>query len=257
MKVTAIKTRAFLPPKDDLFTLIKEGFSGLEIQEESIIVVTSKIVSIWQGRCVKISKKVDKDELIKKEADYFIDRASVPRELVILTLKNNLIIPSSGIDASNANGYYVLWPDKPFLAARHIHQFMQKEYGLKKFGVIISDSRSGMLRLGVTGIGLAYWGFLPLKDYRGKKDIFGRELKLSQTNVVDSLACAAVFEMGEGNEQTPIAVIDGAKGIVFTDNDVSDDPLSIDRSEDIYAPLLNSPHWQKGGKSDTNLQITP
>ena len=250
MIVKAIKTRPLIPPKDDLLSVIRESIFGLK--EEAIVVVTSKVVSIWQGKCIKIDGKIEKDELIKKEADLYIkDDKALLKYGIMLTIKDNILIPTSGIDESNANGYYILWPEKPFAAAKEIYNFIKKEYKLKKFGVIISDSHTTPLRTGIMGIGLAYYGFNPLIDYRGKKDIFGRKLKMSQTNIIDSLAAAAVYEMGEGAEQTPIAVIEDAGEIEFgepfgTAQDECSLKISID--EDIYSPLLKSVKWQKGGK---------
>jgi F420-0:gamma-glutamyl ligase len=255
MKVFAVKTRAMLPPKDDLLSLIKESFldNKIKLKEESIIVITSKIVAIGQGRCVKINRNLnkedqrkEKDKLIKLEADFYIDRKHVPKQLVTLTIKNNILIPTSGIDESNANGYYVLWPKNPFKEAKKIHEFIKKEFGIKKFGIIISDSHTTPLRAGISGISIAYYGFYPLRDYRGKKDIFGRELTMSQTNVVDSLADIAVFAMGEGNEQTPIAIVEDAKGIKFGFDSMKNDPLIIDKKEDIYWPVINGAKWSKG-----------
>ncbi|MBU4298798.1 coenzyme F420-0:L-glutamate ligase, partial [Patescibacteria group bacterium] len=185
MLVKPIKTRVFLPPKDDLFSIIRESISGLK--EKSIIVFTSKIISIWQGRCIKINLVKDKDELIKKEAEFYIERKNVPKGYVVLTIKNNTLIPTAGIDESNGNGYYILWPKNSFSAAQKIYQFIKKIYCLKNFGVIISDSHCIPLRVGTLGISLAYYGFEPLKDYRGKKDIFGRKFKISQLNLADSL----------------------------------------------------------------------
>lgn len=244
MIVRAIKTRPLLPPKDDLLSVIKE--SVLDIKEKSIIIVTSKVVSIWQGRCIKIDGQ-NKDELIKKEADLYIDKIKAGPEYVILTIKNNILIPTSGIDESNANGYYILWPEKPFEVAKEIYDFIKKEFKLKEFGIIISDSHTTPLRTGIMGIGIAYYGFYPLRDYRGKSDIFGRKLKMSQTNIIDSLASAAVFEMGEGDEQTPIAIIEDVGDIKFRENDFTKkDPLKISIDQDIYSPLLKSAKWQKG-----------
>lgn len=248
MKVNAIKTRVFLPPKDDLFSLIKDSFSNLKLKEKSIIVVTSKIVAIWQGRCVKIDSIKSKDNLIKEEADFYIDRDKVPHGFVILTLKNNILIPTSGIDESNANGYYILWPKEPFLAAKQIYSFIKKRYNLHKFGIIISDSHCTPLKNGVMGIAIGYYGFYPLRDYRGKKDIFKRRMKLSQTNIADSVAVAAVLIMGEGNEQTPIAIVEDVDSIKFSQsNQLNFDSLTIDKDNDIYAPLIKGVKWQKGG----------
>jgi dihydrofolate synthase / folylpolyglutamate synthase len=246
MNVKGIKTRAIIPPKDDLLLTIKE--SVLNLKEKSIIVITSKVVSIWEGRCVKISEIDDKDELIKQEADFYVDRDKTQKISVMLTIKNNILIPTAGIDESNANGYYILWPENPFLSAQKIYEFIKKEYKLREFGIIISDSHTTPLRTGIMGIGISYYGFYPLRDYRGKKDIFGRELKMSQTNIVDSLAASAVYEMGEGDEQTPIAVIEDVGDIKFMENNIGEEILRININEDIYSPVLKSVKWKKGNK---------
>ncbi len=254
MLIKPIKTRPFLPPRDDLFALIKEALpprrdAAVGLKEASILVITSKIVSIAQGRCVKIEEVPDKDELIKKEADFYLPREKVPKGWVMLTMKHNILIPTAGIDESNANGYYVLWPKKPFAIARNIYNFIQKEFGLKKFGVIISDSHTVPLRWGTMGIALSYWGFWPLKDYRGTKDIFGRTLKITQSNIADALATAAVMIIGEGSEQTPIAIIEDINFVEFGNFDfLKKNPLAIDRKVDIYGPLLNAMEWKKGKK---------
>ncbi len=247
MQVKAIKTRKFLPPKDDLFSFLKESFSGIKFKEGAVIVVTSKIVAISEGRCVKITNTSNKPALIKQEADFYIDKNKVSGKISTLTIKDNILISSSGIDESNGNGYYVLWPQKPFFWAKKIHAFLKKEYGLGQVGVIISDSHRVPLREGILGMGLAYHGLYPLRDYRGTKDIFGREMKFSQTNIIDSLAAAAVFEMGEGAECSPLAIIENIPDIKFTSRDFSNkDLLKLEISQDRYNLFLKSPIWKRG-----------
>lgn len=248
MIITPIKTRAFIPPKDDLFSLIKEGFSGKKIKENSIFVVTSKVVAIWQGRCIKIGS-IDKEALIKKEADLYLDRKENPnRYNVTLTIKNNILILTAGIDESNSNGYYTLWPSDPFESANKIYEFIKSMYGLKNLGVIITDSHTTPLRWGVTGIALSHYGFNPLKDYRGLNDIFGREMKISQSNIADSIASASVLVMGEGNEQTPLAIVEDVNFVEFVDQDLQKtNPLEIDKETDLYSSLINSVNWKRGG----------
>lgn len=243
MIVKAIKTRPLIPPKDDLLSVIKQSFLNYELKEKSIIVITSKVVSIWKGNCIKIGD-IDKDKLVKQEADFYLE-STHPKYNVMLTIKNNILIPTSGIDESNANGYYILWPKKPFEYAKEIYDFIKKEFKLKNFGIIISDSHTTPLRTGIMGIGIAYYGFYPLRDYRNKKDIFKRKLKMSQTNIVDSLSASAVYEMGEGAEQTPIAVIEDVGDIKFTSKKPIKDFLKIKLDDDIYAPVLKSVKWQK------------
>lgn len=239
MLVKTVKTKTFIPPQDDLFSVIRE--SVLNLKEKSIIVITSKVVSIWEGRCIKKSELINKDKLVKQEADLYIEREKDTD--VLLTIKDNILIPTSGIDESNANEYYILWPEKPFLSAKKIYEFIKENFNLKNFGIIISDSHTTPLRTGIIGIGISFYGFNPLRDYRGKKDIFGRELKMSQTNIIDSLAAAAVYKMGEGAEQTPIAIIEDIDDIEFLEKDFL---ISIDPDIDIYAPLIKSEKWKKG-----------
>ena len=109
MIIKTIKTKVLKTPQDDLLETISKSIKSL--QEKSIVVITSKVVSIWQGRCVPIGN-IKKDDLVIKEADFYLPKEFVPGAWCMHTLKNNIFIPSAGIDESNANGYYILWPKK-------------------------------------------------------------------------------------------------------------------------------------------------
>ncbi len=193
----------------------------------------------------------EKDDLIKKEADKYLPRDFVPNRWVMHTIKENLFIPSAGIDESNANNYYVLWPHDPKKTAKKLWQWIRKTYRVKNVGVVITDSHTIPLRGGTLGISLAYYGFSPLKDYRGEKDIFGREFAIQVADIADGLAAAAVLVIGEGKETTPIAVISDVPFVQFTDKPyVPRKPFSsfeIEEREDLYYPLLSSVPWKKGG----------
>ena len=247
MIVKAIKTRKFLPPKDNLWELLS---TIQNLEEKSIVAVTSKVVSIGEGRCVSI-KGTDKDELIIDESDNYIPRDLVPEGWVMHTIKNNLFIPSAGIDESNGFNYYILWPKDPQVSAKKIWEFLKNRFNLDKLGVIITDSHCIPMRRGLVGISLAHFGFNPLRDYRGEKDIFGREMQISLTDIPDCLASAAVLEMGEGDEQTPIAIISDINFVKFSSKIIeSKKPQSsfiIDEKEDLFYPFINAIKWKKGG----------
>ena len=108
MQFIKVKTRALIPPKDDLYAAMDAAMPKL--REGDIDLITSKVVSIHQGRCVSVSDIPDKDKLILKEAEAFIPRNRVPHGWAVLTIKRHTLIPSSGIDESYANGHYILWP---------------------------------------------------------------------------------------------------------------------------------------------------
>ncbi len=105
--------------------------------------------------------------------------------------------------------------------------------------VIITDSHTAPLRFGVTGISTGFYGLEPAYDYRGTKDIFGRKLKFTKTNIVDALAAMAVLLMGEGHEKIPMIILRDAKFIKFT-NRKTYGKLVMAPEKDIYSPLYKA-----------------
>lgn len=249
MIITPIKTRVLLPPRDDLLSAIKKALPRLK--EKTVLVITSKVVSVWQGRCVPLAQFPDKDDLIKKEADFYLPREAAPHGWVMHTIKHNIFIPSAGIDESNADKHYILWPKNPRKTAKALWQWARKTYRVRDVGIIISDSHSIPLRRGMMGFALSYYGFRPLKEYRGTRDLFGREMKMTQANFPDSLASAAVLTMGEGKESMPIALISDIPDLVFTGRPwhprQAHSSFEIKTKEDLYYPLLSAVPWEKGG----------
>lgn len=253
MIIKPIKTKKLIPPHDDLFSAIRSVIK--KIPERSILAVTSKVVSINEGRCVLKEKVPDKDKLIMAEAEYYLPR-DPKAPWVMHTLLHNLLIPTAGIDESNANGFYILWPQDPKQSAREIYNWMRATYKTKECGVVITDSRSGLLRRGVIGISLSSWGFAPLNDYRGQHDLFGREFEVSQANVPDGLASAAVVAMGEGAEQTPLALITDIPFVRFQltpyQSKKEFSSFEVALKEDLYAPFFSRVKWRKGGGGKKN-----
>ena len=246
MKVTAIKTKK-VEVGDKLFDILDHSLPKL--QEKDVVVITSKIIAITQGRVVKNDGKIDKLELIKKEADYYLPEKYTTFG-VHLTIKNNIIIASAGIDESNGHGYYVLWPENLRETTNEIWQYLKKKNKVKQLGVLVTDSKLSPMRYGVSGICMSWCGFEPLRSYVGKPDIYGKPLRVEVTNVVDCLAAAAVLEMGEAYEQTPLAIINEISQMKFVNRTPTDEELKMMRIElgqDVFTALLTSVKWIKGG----------
>src|SRR5205814_1858990 len=113
---------------------------------------------------------------------------------------HHTLIASAGIDESNGNGYYILWPEQIQQVAKEIWEHVRKTKNIQNLGVIITDSHSLPLRWGVLGVAIGFFGFMPLTDLRGKMDIFGRSLIMTRQNIPDAIAGAGVYFMGEGDE---------------------------------------------------------
>jgi F420-0:gamma-glutamyl ligase len=251
MKVTAYKTR-LVRSHDDLKKILVESIPSLP--ERSIVVIASKIFSTAENRFVPKTVKDEKDksekhELARKEAEFYLDPHSSKYNL-LLTIKRNWMFVNAGIDESNADNQYLLWPVDPQKSVNEVWSFLREHFGVQELGVTMSDSSSMPLNWGVTGHAIAYCGFNPLRSYIGKPDLFGRPMLMEQVNVMQSVTAAATLEMGEGNEQTPIAVVEDIKDIQFQDHQPTEQELAalhIELEDDAFAPLLTTVKWQKGG----------
>jgi coenzyme F420-0:L-glutamate ligase/coenzyme F420-1:gamma-L-glutamate ligase len=80
----------------------------------------------------------------------------------------------------------------------------------KDVAVIVSDTQGRPFRLGAVGVAVGVAGMRPLLDLRGRRDLYGKELKATITSPADAIAAAAVALMGEADEGTPVVIVRGA-----------------------------------------------
>ena len=205
---------------DDLvaLTIERSKSSGNPIQNGDIVVYSAKVVGTSQGRLVdlskvkpskkalKISKKYHLDpafaEVVLKESDEILGGV----EYALSTMKKGVLIANGGVDQSNAPlGFVALWPEDPQRSAEEFRKRF-KDAGLD-VGILIIDSRTLPLRMGNSSVALGVAGFRPVEDLRGKKDLFGRPMKIKRLAVADNLASAAHLVMGETSESIPVAIV--------------------------------------------------
>jgi len=243
MIILPIKISPLVPPKDSLIDKLERVLPAL--QEEDILVITSKVVSISEGSVLPI-EGTDKEDLIRSEADWYLDSPTFSHWRKKFTIKSGAFVGSAGVDESNGNGYYVLYPRAPFKTAQQLRAYFRRRDNLKKLGIIITDSTSMPLRRGALGFALAWYGIDPLRDYRGRPDIFDRPMRIELANLVDALAAACVFVMGEGAEQTPVAIVRNAPGVKFKERSKQLDQLILSPDNDLFAPLFFKPFkWRR------------
>ena len=246
MEILPIKLRALMPPKDDLLAALR--VSKLKLKDGDVLAISSKVVSIDEGRCVSASSTT-KEVLIKKEAQLYTSPRHTERWGYLFTITHGILGGSAGIDLSNGNEHFILWPKDPAASAERLRKSLMKAYKVKKLGVVITDSTSRPLRRGAMGMALSWAGFEPLYDYRGEKDIFGRAIKVEQANLVDGLAAAAVLMMGEGSEQTPIALMRDVPEKVWKGRKTKMgwSKFIVPLKDDLFAPFFNTAKWKRGG----------
>jgi len=223
LRLTAVKTRV-VKAGDDLVELILESLKaqGLQLEDNDVLALTSKVVSCSEGRLVKLSevkpskeaKRLAKKYSLKPEFAELIlqeaDRVYGGVERAVLTLKNRVMAANAGIDNKNAPpDYAVLWPKDPKASARKVRNRIKRRTG-KDVAVMIIDSGLVPLRIGTTALALAVAGFKPIRDNRGCKDLFGKPIVITRQAVADDLASAAHLLMGEATEKTPLVLIKDA-----------------------------------------------
>lgn len=234
MQFLPITTRTMMPPKDDLFAVLDRALT--DIHERDIIMITCKILSIHQGRCIKKNEYVSRSELGKQEADWYInygdeiDRGHIP------TIKNYTFLGSAGVDASNGNGYFILPPKEIGELCRKIWTYARKRFNLREIGIMAVDSHTLPFRYGVTGVALGLFGFEPLRQYAKAYDIFGKKFK-EVVNVADALAALTTLYFGEGKEKTPILIARDIPEIIFSKKETFSS-LCVPKEKDIFHPIF-------------------
>jgi len=207
---------------DDIAYLILESIKSinLEILDNDVIVVAQKIVSKAEGRVVNLNSIEPSEEAERIAKEHGKDARLVElmlREGKIIAADNGIIITqtrhgfvcaNAGIDASNVQGDNVtLLPLDADASARGIRD---RIYTLtnKRVGVIITDTFGRPFREGQVNVAVGLAGINPIIDYRGKKDMYGKELRITQIAIADEIASAAELVMGK-SKGVPVALVRG------------------------------------------------
>lgn len=248
MRLTAVKTDLITSGSHELLSLIDSSLPET-IHDNSIICVAAKVVSLCENRSIP-QLSTDKDDLIRAEAECYTDRSESEYN-ISFTIIQGVLIPTAGIDESNANDEFILWPKDPQATANRVREHLVERHGVLNIGVIITDSTSRPMQRGTTGICLAHSGFRALKNYIGIEDLFGRVMKVQCSNVAQGLAASAVMLMGEGREQTPIVLASDVKNFEFTGQNPSQEELAeikVTLEDDLFRPLMRNAPWIRSEK---------
>lgn len=249
MTVTAIYT-PLIDSKSDFMAQLMSCLP-LPLPDRSVLVIASKIVSVAEGRLVgRDGNREQLHRLVREEAEWYLE-PHASRYDIMLTIKRNWMFVNAGIDQSNAAGKLALWPVDPQGSVNQLWRRLRfHTEGKQRLGVILADSGGIPLNWGVVGRGIAHCGFKALRDYVGTCDLYGRPMVMEKSNLFQAIAAAAVLEMGEGSERTPLALVKEVGQIEFQEREPSVSELKelrIELEDDAYAPVLGSAPWKRGG----------
>lgn len=200
----------------------------IALEDNDILVIAQKIVSKAEGRAVNLARvtpspraiqlaeKTEKDarlvELILQESN---DILRTRLGTIIVEHKLGFVCANAGIDHSNVAGagdtqeeWVLLLPADPDHSAQTLRDHIQSRTG-KRVGILIIDSHGRAWRNGTVGMAIGMAGVPGLQDLRGKPDLFGFTLRITQVGVADELAAAASLMMGQAAEGMPVVHVRG------------------------------------------------
>lgn len=212
------------------------------IRQGDILVLAESAVAMAEGRQVWLAEVTPGKEAGELASHFGMDPRLVEVVLdesdqvvggipgFLLCLKKGTLLPNAGVDQSNAPpGCIIPLPRDPDGSAERLREQVRKAWGVE-VAVIIADSRTHAMRLGCAGVAIGCAGMASVVDERGRKDLFGRELYVTQRAVADCIASAAELVMGEADESTPAALIRGLDLPMTPEKGVA----SIDASECLF-----------------------
>ena len=178
---------------------------GETLADTDVLCVAQKIVSKAEGRtrrladvqpgaeAARLATELEKDprlvELILTESTRVV-RAD--RGVLITETSHGWICANAGIDSSNVEGEGVvtLLPLDADDSARRLRAEIAEAGGIRP-AVLISDSFGRPWRVGQTEVAIGCAGLAPVDDWRGRRDLTGRELAATVIAIADELAAAA------------------------------------------------------------------
>lgn len=200
----------------------------IALADDDILVFAQKIVSKAEGRAVnlvtvapsqiaiELAQKTDKDprlvELILHESTEVL---RIRPGTIVVEHRLGFVCANAGIDHSNVAGtgdrteeWVLLLPADPDGSAERMRREIGSRTG-KHVGLLIIDSHGRAWRNGTVGVAIGVAGLPALQDLRGRSDLFGFTLRITQVGVADELAAAASLIMGQAAEGIPIVHVRG------------------------------------------------
>jgi coenzyme F420-0:L-glutamate ligase/coenzyme F420-1:gamma-L-glutamate ligase len=230
LTLTPLRNIPLIRRDDNLADIVLNALhqDGISLQDNDILVFAQKIISKAEGRAVnlasvtpspaalELSQKTEKDarvvELILQESNEVL-RSRVGA--IIVEHKLGFVCANAGIDHSNVAGtgdakeeWVLLLPAEPDVSAGKLRETIKSKTG-RRVGILIIDSHGRAWRHGTVGIAIGIAGLPGLEDLRGKQDLFGYTLQVTQVGVADELAAAASLMMGQADEGTPVVHVSG------------------------------------------------
>ena len=208
--------------------------TGVELRDRDVVVVTSKIVSkaedrLWPAGGGSQQRERARQAAIDSETVRVVAERGPTR---IVETRHGFVVASAGVDASNVDTDVIaLLPEDSDASARHIRAGLAERAGVD-VAVVVSDTFGRPWRNGLTDVAIGSAGIAAIRDFRGRTDAYGNDLKMTETALVDEIASAAELVMGK-LDGVPVAVV---RGLAYDDDpgDLGVRPMVRPAAEDMF-----------------------
>ncbi len=246
--LTALSGIPAILPGDDVATILAEALdaTGLTPRDGDVLVVTPKIISKAEDRYRNLEDVTPSPRALELAAATGKDAALVEvilsesrellrsrRELIITVHRSGVVMANAGVDRSNVPGgreRVLLLPEDPDASSAALRVALHERFGVD-IAVVVSDSAGRAWRNGVVGLALGAAGLPALQDLRGRNDLEGRPLEVTQVGLADEIASAAELLMGEADEGRPAVLV---RGVRWRESPVMAAALIRDRELDLF-----------------------
>lgn len=244
IQLTPLEGIPAIRPGDDLVALLAAAARSCGVSAQDLLVVCQKIVSKSEGRVVnlthvhvsavaeQIGREIEKDprivEVILGETRRIV---RMDQKHLIVETRQGLVCANAGVDESNSldDSTVILLPEDPDASAQGIHAGLRDRESLD-LPVLITDTFGRPWREGLIEVAIGIAGFLPLLDFRGKRDLSGRELHHTVVAVADELAAAAGLLMDKDRGIPAVLV----RGYRYQRGEGRSTELLRERSKDLF-----------------------
>jgi coenzyme F420-0:L-glutamate ligase / coenzyme F420-1:gamma-L-glutamate ligase len=208
-----------------------------------VLVVAHKIVSKAEGRTRRLADVLPGERasalaarhgkdprLVQAVLDEAVEVLRADHGVLICETRHGFVCANAGVDQSNAPGEdeLTLLPEDPDGSARRLRAALPG-----RPAVVITDSFGRPWRLGQTDVAIGAAGILPLDDWSGRRDAYGRELRVTAIAVADAVAAAADLARTKSSGE-PAVLVRGLERFVTADDGPGAAALRRPRELDLF-----------------------
>jgi coenzyme F420-0:L-glutamate ligase/coenzyme F420-1:gamma-L-glutamate ligase len=241
-----------LPPLPDLHA--GDDLAGMiaaaapeDLTSGDVLVVAHKVVSKSEGRVRRLADiepgeharalalEHSKDaRLVQAVLDESAELLRARDGVLISVTRHGLVCANAGVDHSNTSGddEVVLLPEDPDASARRLRGGVELALGTRP-AVVISDSFGRAWRLGQTDVAIGAAGLAPLDAWRGRRDAYGRELRVTEIAIADAVAAAADLARTKDSRE-PVVLVHGLERFVTEADGTGAAALRRPRDQDLF-----------------------